>query len=136
MKRAKYGSTKVAVLGITFDSKIEADYYLLLLARKQAGEITSIRLQPVYLLQERFIKDGKTIRPIEYIADFEIEYPDGRIEVVDVKGMETADFKLKRKLFDHRYPYLKLTRMRNVKKFGGWITHEEWVLMKRREAKA
>ncbi len=120
---------------ISFDSKAEADYYLLLLAKQQAGEIKSFRTQPKYLLQERFSKDGHTIRPIEYIADFEIEYADGRVEVVDVKGMETEGFKIKRKLFDYRYPHLKLTRMRFVKKFGGWITHEEWIKEKRKEEK-
>lgn len=134
-KRSKFGATKVTVCGITFDSKVEAEYYLVLLSRKQAGEIASIRLQPVYTLQERFSKSGRVIRPIEYVADFEIIHLDGSLEAIDVKGHETADFKIKRKLFDHRYPHITLTRMRKVQKFGGWITHEEWVRMRRKEAK-
>lgn len=133
--RSKFGAEKVTVCGVTFDSKAEAEYYLVLLAKVQSGEILSISLQPRYTLQERFTKNGRIIRPIEYVADFEVVHPDGTVEAIDVKGHETPDFKLKRKLFDCRYAHITLTRMRKVQKFGGWITHEEWVRKKRQEVK-
>ena len=39
-----------------------------------------------------------------YTADFVVEYADGRVEVIDVKGMRTDVYKLKRKLLLSRHP--------------------------------
>ena len=102
MKENKYHARKTTVYGITFDSKREADYYLELLARKQTGEILRIGFQPQYTLLEGF-KDntGKNQKPITYTADFLVEYDDGRREVVEVKGMRTRDYLLRKKLFLH-----------------------------------
>ena len=55
-----------------------------------------------------FKKDGKTIREISYIADFVYEQG-GKIIVEDVKGMQTKEFKLKRKMFEYQFPELTLT---------------------------
>ena len=41
---------------------------------------------------------------IKYIADFKITYADNRGEVIDVKGIKTADFKIKEKMFNFMYP--------------------------------
>ncbi|CAK0771112.1 conserved hypothetical protein [Gammaproteobacteria bacterium] len=46
--------------------------------------------------------------PITYRADFRVTYADGHQEIEDVKGMETEIFKLKKKLFDYKYPDLTL----------------------------
>ena len=101
-KPNKYNARKTTVCGRTFDSKREADYYLEILARKQAGEILRIGFQPQYTLLEGF-KDntGKNQKPITYTADFLVEYDDGRREVVEVKGMRTRDYLLRKKLFLH-----------------------------------
>ncbi|MGP4073804.1 DUF1064 domain-containing protein [Piscibacillus sp. B03] len=116
-KPHKYRAHKTVIDDIKFDSKAEAEYYLHLKLLKRVGEIKDFKLQPKYLLQEKFKKRGKTFRAIEYIADFEIEHNDGTIETVDVKGMETKDFKLKRKLFEKKYPQ-KLTLIK--RKGSGW----------------
>ena len=99
-KKNKYNARKTVMCGHTFDSKREADYYLELLARKQAGEIVRIGFQPQYTLLEGF-KDntGKKQKPITYTADFLVEYDDGRREVIEVKGMKTRDYLLRKKLF-------------------------------------
>jgi hypothetical protein len=47
-------------------------------------------------------------KSIVYRADFRITYADGHQEIEDIKGMETALFKLKRKLFEYKYPELTL----------------------------
>lgn len=101
-KPNKYNARKTMVCGRTFDSKREADYYLELLARKQAGEIVRIGLQPSYTLLEGF-KDntGKNQKPITYTADFFVSYADGRNEVIEVKGGRTRDYLLRKKLFLH-----------------------------------
>lgn len=108
LSRSKYGNRKVALDGHTFDSIAESKYYSELKTRERAGEILFFRLQPMYMLQEAFEKDGIKHRKIEYVADFEIHHKDGSIETIDVKGMQTQVFKIKQKLFDKRYPH-KLT---------------------------
>jgi hypothetical protein len=127
---SKYKSKKVQVDGHVFDSKIEARYYEQLKWLQEHNQILFFRLQPRYLLQDSFRKDGKTYRKIEYIADFEVHHLDGSIEVIDVKGYETEVFKIKRKLFEKKYPH-KLSIVTYVKKYGGWITLDE--LKKRRK---
>lgn len=129
-QKTKYGSKKVEIDGHVFDSQIEAKYYKQLKWLQEHNQILFFRLQPRYLLQEAFQKNGKTFRKIEYIADFEVHHLDGSIEVIDVKGYETEAFKIKRKLFEKKYPH-KLSLVTYVKKYGGWITLDE--LKKRRK---
>ena len=101
-KPNKYNARKTTVCGRTFDSKREADYYLELLARKQAGGIVRIGFQPSYTLLAGF-KDntGKNQKPITYTADFFVTYADGHSEVIEVKGVRTRDYLLRKKLFLH-----------------------------------
>jgi hypothetical protein len=129
----KYKSKKVEIDGHVFDSKIEARYYEQLKWLQENNQILFFRLQPRYLLQEAFRKNGKTFRKIEYIADFEVHHLDGSIEVIDVKGMETEAFKIKRKLFEKKYPH-KLSLVTYVKKYGGWIELDKLKKL-RKEAK-
>lgn len=103
MARSKFSNEKTVVDGITFDSKAEAKYYVQLKWLKQANQIKDFKLQPKFLLQEAFKKNGKTFRKIEYNADFEIHKLDGTIEIVDVKGAITKEFAIKRKLFERKY---------------------------------
>ena len=112
----KYKNIKTTVDGFTFDSKGEANRYQELLLFQRAGEISELNIQPKYILQESFKKNGKTHRAIAYIADF--EYNDKilkRYIVEDFKGMETEVFKIKRKLFEKRYPDLELRLVKGVR---------------------
>ncbi|GER73405.1 hypothetical protein BpPP18_14720 [Weizmannia acidilactici] len=103
-KPNKYRNKKTKVDGVWFDSLAEATYYRQLKWLKQAKQIKDFKIQPRYLLQEQFIKNGKTYRKIEYVADFEVIKNDGTVEVIDIKGAPlTAVFKLKRKLFEYKY---------------------------------
>ena len=102
---AKYHSRRVEAAGHIFDSRAERDFYLLcLFPLQQQGIITQIEFQPSYELQPAFKKAGKKYRAIHYIADFEITYSDGTVEIIDVKGFKTPIFKLKQKLFEYKYP--------------------------------
>ncbi len=107
-KKSKYRNIKTTVDGIEFDSKKEAEYYCKLKLLKQAGEIKDFGLQQRYELLPTFKKNGTTYRSITYVADFVIVNNDGTTEVVDVKGVETQVFKIKQKLFEHKYPDLSL----------------------------
>lgn len=101
-KKNKYNARKTVMCGHEFDSKREAEIYLDLLSRKQHGEIIRIGLQPSYTLLEGF-KDntGKNQKPITYTADFFVTYADGHSEVIEVKGVRTRDYLLRKKLFLH-----------------------------------
>lgn len=101
-KKSKYSSAKTDIDGIRFDSKKEAEFYAELKLREKVGEISHLRLQPRYLLQEAFKHDGKQYREIEYVADFEY-IENGVTVVVDVKGFRTAVYMIKKKLFLYRY---------------------------------
>lgn len=127
---------KNQINGIKFDSKMEAEYYLELLEQQKQGFIREIRLQPRFVLQDAFEHQGKKIQEIAYVADFEVIYQDGRVEYIDVKGHEDAQFKIKHKMFKFRYPDHKLILMKKVLKFGGWITVEEYDQKKSAENKA
>lgn len=108
-KKSKYNNVKTEADGITFDSKKEAKYYADLALLQKSGEVISIFPQPEFELQPAYVKDGKKVRPIKYIADFLIEYKDGRKEVVDVKGYKKNKvYRLKKKMFHNKFPNLTI----------------------------
>lgn len=107
----KYHAKKTTVDGMTFDSKKEADYYCELKMRRMAKEIIDFDLQVPFVLQDSFKHDGKTIRAIKYIADFVVKHKDGSEEVVDVKGMRTDVYMLKKKMLLRKYPEMKFTEV-------------------------
>ena len=94
----------------------------------------NITLQPQFELQPKFTKNGKNIRPINYVADFEVEYADGRIEVLDAKGMAMSDSKIKRKLFDYVYPD-KILRWVAISIIDGGLCDIETIEKGRKERK-
>ena len=110
-KRSKYRNRRTKVDGITFDSKAEADRYIELKTLQAAGQVRWFIRQPRFLLQEGFEKDGRTFSPIEYVADFLICWADGSITVEDVKGVRTRTYRDKRKLFEKRYPTLRIVEV-------------------------
>lgn len=127
MTNSKYGAKKITIDGITFDSKDEGKYYLYLKELKFKGEILNFELQPKYELQPSFKKCGKTYRAITYAPDFLIYHLDGTEELIDVKGMSTQQGEMRRKMFDYKYPELKLTWVARSLKYSstGWIEYGE-----------
>lgn len=107
----KYGNEPREVNGHIFASKAEAKRYLQLSLMEKAGMIHNLRLQPEYELIPKFKKGNKTYRKTVYIADFEYE-ENGRIVVEDVKGFATDVYKLKKKLFEYRYPELTIKEVK------------------------
>lgn len=101
-RRSKYHAKRTSVDGITFDSKREADRYLVLKSMEEDGAIEDLRRQVRYELVPAFDVDGKHYRPVFYVADF-VYVKDGKEVVEDVKGMRTDTYRLKSKLFARRY---------------------------------
>lgn len=102
-KDSKYNNKKPEKYGRKWDSQMELEFYEYLLELKEQGQVIDIELQPVFLLQDKYIYKGKTVRKMEYIADFKVVYSDGSIIVWDTKGMILNDFKLKFKIVRFKY---------------------------------
>jgi len=104
-RKSKYNAKKTISYGITFDSKKEARRYRDLKLMEMAGEIENLILQPKYKLQDDFKYKGKTIKAIYYIADFRYyDVSEKETVIEDCKGVKTAVYRLKKKLFLHKYP--------------------------------
>lgn len=99
---SKYHAKKTVVDGITFDSRREADRYLVLKGMEEEGVIDGLRRQVRYELIPAFDVGGRHYRPVFYVADF-VYMEDGKEVVEDVKGMRTDVYRLKSKLFARRY---------------------------------
>ena len=95
-KYNKYGAKKTQFMGFTFDSRWEAERWGQLTAMERAGAIRDLERQIKYDI----VVNGEKI--CRYIADFkykEVEEDGSTKEIIeDAKGVETADFKLKKKL--------------------------------------
>lgn len=113
---AKYGAKKVIIDGIQFDSKKEAERYLILKSKEKNNEITDLQLQVPFVLIPTQYENVVTYTPkrhkekiikkileqkVVYVADF-VYTQDGEIVVEDVKGYKNstayAVFVIKRKL--------------------------------------
>ena len=161
----KIAHKKTVVDGITFDSKMESDYYVYLKAEKKAGRVKSFELQPEFILQPKFfILDGqvvteddplykekdkarkafnkanpdnkiKIVQAIKYISDFKVVYKDNSIKVIDPKGVKTGDFKLKEKMLNFKYPEIDNMCVKYDSKTKSWLEYSEWEALKKTRKK-
>lgn len=92
--RHKFGARPTEVDGIRFDSKKEARYFQKLRIREAAGEVL------FFLRQVPFHLPGG----VRYVVDFQEFHADGTVHFVDVKGMETPEFKAKKKQVEALFP--------------------------------
>lgn len=120
-RNSKYNAKKTEIDGIKFASKAEGDYYKHLKELQAQGVVTRFDLQPKFILLNGFTdKWGVKHEPIRYIADFLVYYTEGEPKVIDIKGTETSDFKLKRKWYCSMFPLeLKLIAHSDID--GGWV---------------
>lgn len=101
-RKSKYGNIKTEYNGTVFMSKKEANYAMELDLRKKAvkesDRVVSYEMQVPY----KIVVNGKHI--CKYLADFRVLYADGHTEVVDVKGVRTNIYTMKKKLVEALYP--------------------------------
>ena len=90
---SKFGNIPQRVDGIFFHSKREARHYKVLKVMQQAGIIRDLEMQPKFKL------DINGTHICNYFSDF--KYFDNELDrevVVDVKGVKTQVYKLKKRL--------------------------------------
>lgn len=139
MQKSKYNvdknTEKRTFQGIIFDSVMEMKYYRdVLCPQVESGEIIKCERQKPYVLQPGFLRNGKKVLPIIYVADFCIHFKDGKEIVIDVKGCPDSTANIKKKMFWYHYPDIDYRWISYSKQDGGWIDYQ--VLKKnRRERK-
>lgn len=107
----KFHARKTEVDGIVFDSIKESVRYSELKFLERGHAIRSLVLQPEFMLQEGFTKNGRKYRPIYYKADFMyIDCETGQTIVEDVKSPATRTpvYMLKKKLFEYIYRNMEI----------------------------
>lgn len=110
MNYQKYNAKPTVVDGVRFASQMEARRFGELKLLLQADEIASLELQPRFELQPAFVDaTGEKHRAINYVADFDyFDRRTGEHCIEEVKGHETAEWLLKKKMFLYKYPHLTL----------------------------
>lgn len=116
---SKYNSERTTIGGETFDSRKEAERWVVLRAKEGRGEISGLRRQVKFVLipaQYRTEINGRTRcveKEIAYYADF-VYVRDGQTIVEDVKGYRGGSaysmFKMKKKLmlFMHKIEVVEI----------------------------
>jgi hypothetical protein len=95
-QRHKYNAIKTERDGFKFDSKKEAEYYDQLKIRQSGGDIV------FFLRQVPFHLVGN----VTYRVDFQEFHKDGTVHFIDVKGMKTPEYKMKKKMVEASYPII------------------------------
>lgn len=97
-KRNKYGAQKVVVQGIEFDSKREANRFLVLRQRERDGEIRDLKLQvPIMLEGQKGPMLTRTGKQMRITVDFSyIEVATGLTIYDDAKGEPSRDYEVRK----------------------------------------
>lgn len=96
---SKYGNKKTKIGELLFDSKREADRWVLLKAAEKSGEIRGLERQVSFEIAPSVVLDGRKRPARRYVADFRYtRTQDGAVVVEDAKGVATEAYRLKRHL--------------------------------------
>lgn len=110
-KRSKYGVSPKkdrTYNGTVYMSKLESKYRAFLDIRKKAVSPSERVVCIIEQVPYEIIVNGKKI--CKYLLDFAVEYADGHVEYIDVKGVKTDIYRLKKKLVEACYP-IKITEI-------------------------
>ena len=141
--RSKYHAYKADIDGIQFDSLNESRYYVFIkqirdnAQETEHGKLLSFDMQVPYTIVPSYVKNGHRVRKMEYLADFVLHYEDGTERVIDVKGVETDVFKLKKKFVEYTYPDVIIECLKYVPALHTFLTtkaYKEYVKAKKKAA--
>lgn len=99
-KQNKYNAKKTDYDGIKYDSRFEAEVAAEIDLRKKAGDILDWDRQ--YKLEMWcYTQDGQKAFKVTHRVDFRLHHLDGSFELYEVKGLETSDYKWRKKFLEH-----------------------------------
>lgn len=111
----KYGAKRTEFKGKIYDSKFEAGIAAELETRKRAKDIKDYETQ--YRIEATaYLANGLPAFTVRHKVDFRIHHNDGSFELYEAKGVETSDYKWRRKFLeeiwlkehpDHIYTVIK-----------------------------
>lgn len=111
----KFGAVRTEFNGRKYDSKFEASVAEELELRKIGKDIKDY--EPQYKVEMwAYREDGVKAFKVTHKVDFRIEHNDGSYELMEAKGVETPDYKMRRKFLeelwlplhkDHTYTVVK-----------------------------
>jgi hypothetical protein len=96
----KYGAKRTKFDGYNYDSKFEAGVAQELELRKRAGDIRDWERQ-FKIECWAYTSDGTPAFKVSHKVDFRIHHNDDSYELVEAKGVETSDYKWRRKFLEH-----------------------------------
>lgn len=105
-KRNKYGAESTTYDGNRYDSRKEAAYAATLDMLRKA-KIPSERVKS-YERQVRIPLEVNGVTVAHWRIDFVVTYADGSVRYEEVKGYETPEYRIKRRLFEAIYPEREL----------------------------
>lgn len=100
-RHSKYGNLKTEYNGYVYMSKKEADYAQELDYNRKERRIGKRVVSFTRQVPFQITVNGKKI--CKYLADFKVLYADGHEEIIDVKGVRTQMYSLKKKLVEAQY---------------------------------
>lgn len=86
VKRNKYGAKKTVMFQQVFDSKKEAERWLVLKSAEYLGEVRDLQRQVKFELIPAQVSNGEKLRACSYFADFVYVNSAGETVVEDTKG--------------------------------------------------
>jgi len=132
--KSKYNAVRCEIDGHKFDSKIEAEYYRELKADPTVLHVDvhptvtlagGVRFRPDFLVWRGTLEGNRQLHRFEVAPGMFEVVPEpwdksfkGYLEVIEIKGVITPDFRTKRKLFDQFHPLAPLKVFRKTRK--GW----------------
>lgn len=114
-KKNKFGAIRTEFNGYKYDSKFEASVAAELELRKKAKEILDYDRQ-FKVEMWAYDQNGKQAMKVSHKIDFRIHHKDGSFELLEAKGVETSDYKMRRRWLetfwlpfnlDHTYSVVK-----------------------------
>ena len=95
----KYGAKRTEYNGRKYDSKYEAGVAAELDLRLKAGDIVAI--DPQFKLEMWcYREDGEPAFKVSHKVDFRVTNKDGSYELIEAKGVETTDYRWRRKFLE------------------------------------
>ena len=129
-KAMKNRNEKIEIDNCVFASEAQVKFYVYLKRCREKGLLKKFIVHPKYLLQGCFSKHGERFSEVNYVADFEVMWNDGKRIAYDVKIKETSEDVLKRKLFIHHFN-MPLRWIAVSEKYGNENGFIDWFQLKK-----